>query len=332
MANSRGTEYSLGHVSLKNRPLDDAAYWNFTWADMAKYDIPAMITEVKRITEKKKLSYIGYSQGAGQMFTALADRDLKIKESLHKFIALSPCVMLNVTGKDEKFFEEGLYRFEEKGIYAYKGPDWEDDLTKICEEFDSEVCLEFTNHSTKEHVLGVEYQPTSMKNLRYWWQNGFMNRYQEYAPNYNEGKKLTRSIGIDDIGKGVSIAMFVPRNDEKCPFHPMSDIKVDHIRWYEGDEKHGHFSSFKDTEFIIELTEQLSKGRELQTESILDVLSGKRDFHDYFLGPDHSDIQRTKLNIVATTGAIDVISFIAFYFYRQSLQAEWAEKYPYDPY
>ena len=61
MANSRGTEYSQGHIRLT---VEDDEYWDFDWADMGKHDVPAMIDKVKEFSDKDKLFYIGYSQGA----------------------------------------------------------------------------------------------------------------------------------------------------------------------------------------------------------------------------------------------------------------------------
>ena len=107
------------------------------------------------------------------MFTALADKELNVADSLIRFIALSPCVLFNTTftdeSKDEKHFQQGLYKFQEQGIHAYKGPNWADDLKEICRKFDYEVCDEFKKHARIEYYPGVVYQPTSIKNLVYWW-------------------------------------------------------------------------------------------------------------------------------------------------------------------
>ena len=51
MANSRGTEYSQGHTDFDSATSD--RYWDFTWADIGKYDVPAMIEEIKIITGKE---------------------------------------------------------------------------------------------------------------------------------------------------------------------------------------------------------------------------------------------------------------------------------------
>ena len=116
------------------------------------------------------------------MFTALAQPDIDMQSSVIKFIALSPCVMFNTkfkgaeAWKSEPYFETGLYKFPSAGIHAFKGPNWEEDLKKICsEEFRPEVCNEFTKLT--EQSIPISNQPTSILNLIYWWNNGFQKRF-----------------------------------------------------------------------------------------------------------------------------------------------------------
>ena len=45
--------------------------------------------------------------------------------------------------KDESFFERGLYKFPEAGIYSVFGPEWATDLSKMRREFSKEVCGDF---------------------------------------------------------------------------------------------------------------------------------------------------------------------------------------------
>ena len=42
LGNSRGNTFSLGHTTW-DHDKNEAKYWNFTWDDMGKYDIPAVI-------------------------------------------------------------------------------------------------------------------------------------------------------------------------------------------------------------------------------------------------------------------------------------------------
>ena len=59
MGNNRGTEYSMQHVYLD--PKRSGKYWEFTWEDMGKHDIPAFISEIKKVTGYEKIHYIGFS-------------------------------------------------------------------------------------------------------------------------------------------------------------------------------------------------------------------------------------------------------------------------------
>jgi len=61
VGNSRGGEYTK-HNTLD--PITDAKeYWDFSWAEMGLYDIPAVIDYIKALTKVEKVWYIGYSQG-----------------------------------------------------------------------------------------------------------------------------------------------------------------------------------------------------------------------------------------------------------------------------
>ena len=68
LGNNRGNIYSRGHKT-KN---PDGDYFDFSFWEFGKYDLPAMIDKVLSTTKRENLSYIGHSQGTTQMFSALA--------------------------------------------------------------------------------------------------------------------------------------------------------------------------------------------------------------------------------------------------------------------
>jgi len=86
VANSRGTKYCQDHVSLK---ATDPLFWQFTWQNMTKYDLPAAFEYIHRETNQN-ISYIGHSQGTTIMFAALSERDPTVLKYLDKFVALAP--------------------------------------------------------------------------------------------------------------------------------------------------------------------------------------------------------------------------------------------------
>ena len=101
MNNDRGKFYSNrnerdGDWTLKER-------WDWSWADMAQSNIPAVIKHVLKETGKPKLTVFGYSQGSAQNFYALAKNQDYYADVVHRFIAVAPCIMPDI---GDRSFEE----------------------------------------------------------------------------------------------------------------------------------------------------------------------------------------------------------------------------------
>ena len=63
LGNSRGNIYSSNHQNY-NDPFDKEhkkAFWDFSWADIGRYDLPVVIEFVKNMTKQEKMAYVGYS-------------------------------------------------------------------------------------------------------------------------------------------------------------------------------------------------------------------------------------------------------------------------------
>ena len=93
--NNRGNKYSRGHVKEPN--LSEHNFMNFSFTEMALYDIPSFYKFILAKTSAVKINYIGHSQGTTQLFAALLDPTTKkfITEKTEKFIALAPVVYLS---------------------------------------------------------------------------------------------------------------------------------------------------------------------------------------------------------------------------------------------
>ncbi|XP_070610012.1 lysosomal acid lipase/cholesteryl ester hydrolase-like [Erythrolamprus reginae] len=61
LINNRGTSWSRRHQNLT---IDQEEFWNFSFHEMAIYDIPAAINFILNKTKQNSLYYIGHSQGA----------------------------------------------------------------------------------------------------------------------------------------------------------------------------------------------------------------------------------------------------------------------------
>ncbi|XP_019870012.2 lipase 3 [Aethina tumida] len=85
LGNARGNTYSKAHVSL---PTDSAEFWNFSFHEMAIYDLPASLSYVSNVTRQGgDIIYIGHSMGTTMyfIFSSLmpeAARDVKVMVAL----------------------------------------------------------------------------------------------------------------------------------------------------------------------------------------------------------------------------------------------------------
>jgi pimeloyl-ACP methyl ester carboxylesterase len=86
LGNFRGNMYSRAHKSLHP---SDHAFWQFSWDEMAQYDLPVMINFALNTSKTNQLYYVGFSLGTTTAFAKLSqDRDFAKK--IKKFYALAP--------------------------------------------------------------------------------------------------------------------------------------------------------------------------------------------------------------------------------------------------
>ncbi|XP_061724986.1 lipase 3-like [Cydia pomonella] len=91
LGNARGNRYSRQHAYLNPR---NPNFWKFSWDEIGNIDLPAMIDYVLVKTNKRKLHYIGHSQGTTSFWVMCSLRP----EYNHKIIsmhALAPVAYLS---------------------------------------------------------------------------------------------------------------------------------------------------------------------------------------------------------------------------------------------
>lgn len=86
LGNIRGNKYSQRHVKLN--PSEDA-FWDWSWQEMAEYDLPAMLNYALNVSGEKQLFYVGHSQGTLIGFTGFSSNP-QLASKVRMFFALAP--------------------------------------------------------------------------------------------------------------------------------------------------------------------------------------------------------------------------------------------------
>ena len=92
---------------------DEEKFWAFSFDEMGKYDLPAMLERIKKVTGRKKVNYVGHSQGSVVLFSAVAQLGHEFSRKINKFFALAPAASvskMNTTFKT--YMNETHYVFE----------------------------------------------------------------------------------------------------------------------------------------------------------------------------------------------------------------------------
>merc|ERR1719228_169864 len=87
LGNFRGNLYSREHVTLD--PDMDNQFWQFSWDEMAKYDLPEQLNYVMETTGKEKIYYIGHSMGT-TTFMAMNSMDQSWADKVELAVLLAP--------------------------------------------------------------------------------------------------------------------------------------------------------------------------------------------------------------------------------------------------
>lgn len=94
LPNSRGNGYSQGHLNASrnaNKLVDP--FYQYSWDQIAEYDVPAVIDAVLHWRRKSQVIYIGHSQATTTMFGLLSTKTAyNAKVSI--LVALAPIVYL----------------------------------------------------------------------------------------------------------------------------------------------------------------------------------------------------------------------------------------------
>ncbi|NXR69339.1 LIPM Lipase, partial [Rhadina sibilatrix] len=91
IGNNRGNSWSRRHHNLS---IGSEEFWDFSFHEMAMYDLPAMVGFILRQTEQEKLFYVGHGQGSSLGFIAFSSLP-HLAKKIKLFFALAPLYTLH---------------------------------------------------------------------------------------------------------------------------------------------------------------------------------------------------------------------------------------------
>ncbi|KAL3275600.1 hypothetical protein HHI36_020353 [Cryptolaemus montrouzieri] len=120
LMNSRGTQHGRKHIRLDP---NESKFWNFSWHEIAMYDLPAKIDYMLQKTKKSKLHYIGHSQG-GTIFYVLSAMKPEYQKKIQLASLLSPAgygghIQFPLFQYFGRHFDEIMRMVEKYNIYEF---------------------------------------------------------------------------------------------------------------------------------------------------------------------------------------------------------------------
>lgn len=190
LGNSRGNFYSTAHQTLNP---DSQAFWDFSWDDMAQYDLPANINFILAHTGAATLSYVGHSQGTIQAFAAFS-MNHTISQKVNVFAALAPVAYVN---NQKSLLLSVLADFDAVALFQLLGnedflpdasllqaiaPDACAILPSGCNVVLEVLCGPSNNVNSSRLEVYMSETPagTSVKNMAHWSQGVTTDAFQMY--------------------------------------------------------------------------------------------------------------------------------------------------------
>lgn len=93
LGNSRGNRYSRNHTYL-SPDTDKKKFWDFSFHQLAVFDLPAMIDHITATTAQEKIFYVGHSQGT-TIFYVLCSEKPEYNDRFRAHFSLSPVVYMH---------------------------------------------------------------------------------------------------------------------------------------------------------------------------------------------------------------------------------------------
>ncbi|NXD25070.1 LIPM Lipase, partial [Spelaeornis formosus] len=227
IGNNRGNSWSRRH---RNLSIDSEEFWDFSFHEMAMYDLPSMVDFILMQTEQEQLFYVSHAQGSSLGFIAFSSLP-HLAEKIKLFFALGPLYTFHHSrGPVLKlaFFPDQLL----KGIFGTRElvlvPRKEKALLveKCGGLLAAEVCtdgifliggFDRSNLNTSRVDVYISHFPdyTSVKNLLHWGQTAKTAEFKQF------------DYGLRNMEK---------YNQLTPPFYQIKDMRVPVALWSGGND------------------------------------------------------------------------------------------------
>jgi len=202
---------------------------------MGQYDLPAELDYVATYTGIEKIAYIGHSQGTAQMYYGLAENQDYFESRISVFVALGSVTLLEhatagyltYTADNYEKVDNYLALYNVHEIMADKNWWWNIEYHIWCNENQDDCFLKGEESVTSNpdwddedrYMVYGAHNPSgaSVRSLLFFAQNIKMNRFQKWAPKFNQpnplkNERTTELIPLQNITK-VPVAIFIGGDD-----------------------------------------------------------------------------------------------------------------------
>ncbi|KAM8923903.1 lysosomal acid lipase/cholesteryl ester hydrolase-like [Pelodytes ibericus] len=263
IGNSRGNTWSRKHKTLS--PKDDV-FWSFSYDEMAKKDLPAVINFILQKTGQKQIYYIGHSQGTTIGFIAFSSMP-QLANKIKMFFGLAPVATIKFSSSPLAklgYFPEFLV----KELFGRK-------------EFLPQTYLiqwlatHFCTHEVAEELCGNIFFVLcgfNEKNLN-------MTRVNVYSTHCPAGTSVQNMIHWGQAVKSGELKAFdwgskgnmAHYNQTIPPFYKVRDMKVQTALWSGGND---WLADRKDMALLLTQVSNLVYHKEIPEWEHLDFIWG----------------------------------------------------------
>ncbi|XP_064780319.1 gastric triacylglycerol lipase [Oncorhynchus masou masou] len=263
IGNSRGNTWSRRHLTLSP---DHNDFWQFSYDEMAKKDLPAVVNHILKTTGQEQIYYIGHSQGTTIAFVAFSSMP-ELASKIKMFFGLAPVATVaftaspmsklsifpdfliwDVFGKKDFMPQSALIKWFATNVCSKKP------LSELCGNLFFILCgFDELNLNMTRTPVYTSHCPagTSVQNMIHWSQAVHGGKLMAY-----------------DYGRAGNMAHY---NQSTPPLYNIQNMKVPTALWSGG---HDTLADPKDVAVLLNQVPNLVYHRHIEHWEHLDFIWG----------------------------------------------------------